>query len=144
MIVALRFMVQMERAQRALMLDANADWAKEAHTLIQTCQKALQKAEASSGHTQGSQQQQQSKKQQQTPSPEASTSAERNGNTAAAESDADETEAESATYGQYSYTYGADGQQSTGATEEPWMATDEDQQASMGALWQAYDALVGR
>ncbi|DBA91791.1 TPA: hypothetical protein ACH3X1_003378 [Trebouxia sp. C0004] len=113
-----------QRCQKALSLDSNAVWAKDAHKLLAASQAALQQAEASSDSSTGhaTKQQRQTKQQQ---SQHQQASKQHEGGSAAAESDT-ESMAGSATYGQYSYTYGSDGRESSNHSPEPGQPSDGD------------------
>ncbi len=142
---------QVQRCQKALSLDSNAVWAKDAHKLLAASQAALQQAGASSdsstGHATNQQQQRQSKqKQQQAQHQQASE--QYDGGSAAAESDT-ESVAGSATYGQYSYVYGSDGRESSNPSPEPGMPSHDEEQVDNesnggGLLMKAFTWVLGK
>ncbi len=142
---------QVQRCQKALSLDSNAVWAKDAHKLLAASQAALQQAGASSdsstGHATHQQQQRQSKQKQQQ-SQHQQASEQHDGGSAAAESDT-ESVAGSATYGQYSYTYGSDGRESSNPTPEPGMPSHDeekvgDESDGDGLLMKAFTGVLGK
>lgn len=140
---------QVQRCQKALSLDSNAVWAKDAHKLLAASQAALQQAGASSDSSTGhatNQQQQSKQKQQQSQHQQASE--QHDGGSAAAESDT-ESVAGSATYGQYSYTYGSDGRESANPSPEPGLPSDDeekvgDENDGDGLLMKAFMAVLGK
>ncbi|DBA93157.1 TPA: hypothetical protein ACH3X2_003466 [Trebouxia sp. C0005] len=114
-----------QRCQKALSLDSNALWAKDAHKLLAASQAALQQAEASSDSSAGHATNQQSEQQQSQHQP---ASEQHDSGTAAAESDT-ESVADFPTYGQYSYTYGSDGRESSNPSPEPGLPSHDEGKA---------------
>lgn len=119
--------------------------------MLAASQAALQQAGASSdsstGHATNQQQQQQSKQKQQQPQHQPA-SEQHDGGSAAAESDT-ESVAGFATYGQYSYTYGSDGRESSNPSPEPGPHSDADEKVGDesngdGLLMKAFTAVLGK
>ena len=140
---------QVQRCQKALSLDSHAVWAKDAHKLLAASQAALQQAGASSDSSAGhaTNQQQQSKQKQQQPQHQPA-SEQHDGGSPAAESYT-ESVAGSATYGQYSYTYGSDGRESSNPSPEPGPHSDDDKNVGDesngdGLLMKAFTAVLGK
>ena len=143
---------QVQRCQKALSLDSNAAWAKDAHKLLAASQAALQQAggssDSSTGHATNQQQQQRQSKQKQQQSQRQPASEQHDVGSAAAESDT-ESVAGSATYGQYSYVYGSDGRESSNPSPEPGMPSHGEEQAGnesdgSGVLMKAFMWVLGK
>ena len=136
---------QVQRCQKALSLDSNALWAKDAHKLLAASQAALQQAEASSDSSAGHATNQQSEQQQSQHQP---ASEQHDSGTAAAESDT-ESVADFPTYGQYSYTYGSDGRESSNPSPEPGLPSHDEGKAGDksdgdGLLMKAFTGVLGK